>query len=66
MDPQRIIELQRRYQASNQPLWLRGKQSKLLVYPFYALFTVATVVPLFYAGRALIHPQFQCISIDTQ
>ncbi|CAN3357083.1 cytochrome c oxidase subunit 7, mitochondrial [Diutina catenulata] len=53
MDPQRIIANQRRYQASTQPLWLRGKHSKTLVYPFYALFTVATIFPLYYTGRAV-------------
>lgn len=53
-NPQRIIELQKRYQNSNQPLWLRGPRSKLLVYPFYALFTVSTIVPLYYAGRGIL------------
>ncbi|QWU86574.1 hypothetical protein CA3LBN_000792 [Candidozyma haemuli] len=53
MDPQRIIRLQKLYQNSNQRLWLRGPRSKALVYPFYALFTVSTAVPLYYTGRAL-------------
>lgn len=53
-NPQRIIELQKRYQTSHQPLWLRGPRSKFLVYPFYALFTVSTAVPLFYAGRSIL------------
>lgn len=53
MDPQRIIRLQKLYQNSNQKLWLRGPRSKALVYPFYALFTVSTAVPLYYTGRAL-------------
>lgn len=53
MDPQRIIKLQRQYQSSNQKLWLRGKQSKALVFPFYALFTLSTIGPLFYTGRAI-------------
>ncbi|KAL6679261.1 Cytochrome c oxidase subunit 7 [Candidozyma auris] len=53
MDPQRIIKLQKIYQNSNQKLWLRGPRSKALVYPYYALFTVSTAVPLYYLGRAL-------------
>lgn len=53
-NPQRIIELQKRYQNSNQKLWLRGPKSKLVVYPFYALFTVSTAIPLFYAGRGIL------------
>lgn len=52
-NPQRIIDLQKRYQKSGEVLWLRGAKSKLLVYPFYGIFAVATVVPLFYAGRAV-------------
>ncbi|MCH0629830.1 hypothetical protein JNB11_07640 [Kocuria palustris] len=54
MDPQRIIQNQRRYQASNLPLWLRGKQSKAMVYPFYGLFAIATALPLYYTGRAIV------------
>ncbi|KAL6452945.1 COX7 Cytochrome c oxidase subunit 7 [Candida maltosa Xu316] len=53
MDDQSIIELQKHYQNTPKPLWLRGKQSAFLVYPFYALFTIATVVPLYYSGRAV-------------
>lgn len=53
MNPQRIIELQRRYQNSKQPLWLRGKYSKALVYPYYVLFAVSTAIPLYYTGRAI-------------
>ncbi|EDK43879.1 conserved hypothetical protein [Lodderomyces elongisporus NRRL YB-4239] len=53
MNPQRIIELQQRYQTTPKPLWLRGKQSAMIVYPFYALFAVATVAPLYYAGKAV-------------
>lgn len=53
MDPQRIINLQKHYQNSTSKLWLRGKHSKFIVFPFYAIFTVATVGPLFYAGRAI-------------
>lgn len=53
-NPQRIIELQKRYQNSNQKLWLRGSKSKALVFPFYALFTVTTAIPLFYAGRGVL------------
>ncbi|CAK7897426.1 cytochrome c oxidase subunit 7, mitochondrial [[Candida] anglica] len=52
-NPQRIINLQREYQNSSKKLWMRGKNAKLLVFPFYALFTVTTVVPLYYAGRAV-------------
>lgn len=54
MDPQRVINLQRRYQASKQPLWLRGPKSKALVYPFYGLFAVTTAIPLFYTVRAIL------------
>lgn len=53
MDPQRVIKLQKLYQNSNQRLWLRGPRSKMLVFPFYALFTVSTVVPLYYFTRAV-------------
>ncbi|RCK57751.1 Cytochrome c oxidase subunit 7 [Candida viswanathii] len=53
MNPKRIIELQQHYQTTPKPLWLRGKQSALVVYPFYALFTVATIIPLYYTGRAV-------------
>lgn len=52
--PQRIIDLQKQYQSSNKKLWLRGKNSRFLVFPFYALFTVSTALPLFYAGRAIM------------
>ncbi|CUM47309.1 unnamed protein product [Debaryomyces tyrocola] len=52
-NPQRIIELQKHYQNSNKRLWLRGKHSKFIVFPFYALFTVSTIFPLYYAGRAI-------------
>lgn len=53
MDPQRIIKLQKLYQNSDKPLWLRGPRSKMLVYPFYAMFTFSTAVSLFYTGRAI-------------
>lgn len=53
-NPQRIIDLQKRYQNSSQPLWLRGPRSKLVVYPFYALFTISTIFPLYYAGRGIL------------
>jgi len=53
MDPQRIITLQKHYQNTAKPLWLRGKHSKFIVYPFYALFTVSTILPLYYTGRAI-------------
>ncbi|ABN68410.1 Cytochrome c oxidase polypeptide VII [Scheffersomyces stipitis CBS 6054] len=53
MDPQRIIKLQQHYQNTKKPLWLRGPQAKFAVYPFYALFTVTTIFPLYYAGRAI-------------
>ncbi|EEQ38468.1 hypothetical protein EJF18_30686 [Clavispora lusitaniae] len=53
MDPQRVIRLQKLYQNSNKELWLRGPRSKLLVYPFYALFTVSTCCSLYYTGRAV-------------
>ncbi|KAJ9090975.1 hypothetical protein QFC19_009321 [Naganishia cerealis] len=50
----RIIELQKLYQSSDKRLWLRGKHSKFVVFPFYALFTVSTVFPLYYTGRAIL------------
>ena len=53
MNPQRIIELQKHYQNTPKPLWLRGRQSAFLVYPFYALFAVSTVIPLYYSVRAV-------------
>lgn len=53
-DPQRIINLQREYQHSNQRLWYRGRNGKPLVLGFYALFAVTTVVPLYYTGRAIL------------
>ncbi|KAI3405633.2 APL2 [Candida oxycetoniae] len=54
MDPKRIIQLQQRYQTTPLPLWLRGRYGKMMVYPFYGLFAVATALPLFYAGRAIL------------
>ncbi|ODV69636.1 hypothetical protein HYPBUDRAFT_102278 [Hyphopichia burtonii NRRL Y-1933] len=54
MDPQRIIKLQRQYQNSNQRLWYRGRFSKPLVWGFYAMFTVSTIGPLYYTGRAIL------------
>ncbi|CAH2353792.1 cytochrome c oxidase subunit 7, mitochondrial [[Candida] railenensis] len=53
IDPQRIIDLQREYQNSSKRLWYRGRNGKALVLPFYALFTLTTVVPLYYTGRAI-------------
>ena len=53
MNPQRIIELQKHYQNTPKPLWLRGRQSAFLVYPFYALFAVSTAIPLYYSVRAV-------------
>lgn len=53
MDPQRVIRLQKLYQNSQQPLWLRGPRSKALVYPFYALFAYTTGVTVYYLGRGI-------------
>ncbi|EGV63725.1 Cytochrome c oxidase subunit 7 [Yamadazyma tenuis] len=53
-DPQRIIKLQQRYQTTHKPLWLRGSNSRMLVYPYYALFTVGTVVSLYYSVRGVL------------
>ncbi|WPK23717.1 hypothetical protein PUMCH_000962 [Australozyma saopauloensis] len=53
MDPQRIIRLQKLYQNSNQKLWYKGPRGKLLVWPYYALFTASTAYTLYYAGRAI-------------
>ncbi|KAL6935530.1 hypothetical protein ACO0R3_000574 [Hanseniaspora guilliermondii] len=47
-----IIEKQKFYQSQkNTPIYLRGKGSKFLVYPFFAALAVTTVLPLYYAGR---------------
>ena len=53
MDPQRIIELQKHYQNTNKELWLKGPRSKMLVYPFYAMFAFSTAASLYYTGRAI-------------
>lgn len=53
MDPQRIIRNQKLYQASSKPLWMTGPRSKMLVYPYYAIFTFSTCVSLYYTGRAI-------------
>ncbi|RLV93841.1 hypothetical protein JA1_002155 [Spathaspora sp. JA1] len=53
MDPQRIINLQRSYQSSKLPLYLRGKYAKPMVYSFIGLFAVTTVHSLYYTTRAV-------------
>lgn len=53
IDPKRLIKLQKHYQSSKEPLWLRGKNSKLILYPFYVMFTISTVYPLYHAGKAI-------------
>ncbi|ODQ64193.1 hypothetical protein NADFUDRAFT_52525 [Nadsonia fulvescens var. elongata DSM 6958] len=53
-DANRVLEFQRLFQAkAAQPLWMRHPRSKFIVYPFWALFTVSLVQPLYYAGRAV-------------
>lgn len=52
---QRTLEYQKIYQSRKSvPLWMRSPRSKLLVYPFYALFAFSSVlVPAYYTGVAI-------------
>ncbi|GMM50523.1 cytochrome c oxidase subunit VII [Starmerella bacillaris] len=51
----RILKYQKIYQSKpNVPLWMRTPRSKLIVYPFYALFAYSCVaMPLYYTGLAM-------------
>lgn len=52
----RILKYQKIYQSKpNVPLWMRTPHSKLIVYPFYALFAVSCVgAPAYYIGLAVL------------
>ncbi|CCH59317.1 hypothetical protein TBLA_0B04830 [Henningerozyma blattae CBS 6284] len=50
----RVIELQRIFQQSTKPLWMRHPRSKFIIYPFFGLFTVALVAPLCYLPNAIM------------
>ena len=56
----RVLEYQRIYQSKRStPLWMRGPRSKLIVYPFYALFTFSCVLaPLYYGSRAVLGKKY--------
>ncbi|CAN6639138.1 cytochrome c oxidase subunit 7, mitochondrial [Trichomonascus vanleenenianus] len=51
----KVAYYQRLYQANEQvPLWLRHPRSKLILYPFYALFGITCVaIPAFGLTRAI-------------
>ncbi|SCW01702.1 LAFE_0E05424g1_1 [Lachancea fermentati] len=44
----RVIELQKMFQASTKPLWWRHPRSAFYMYPFWGLFAVAVIAPLLY------------------
>ncbi|SCU99739.1 LAMI_0G00496g1_1 [Lachancea mirantina] len=48
-----VIQLQKIFQASSKPLWMRHPKSKLYLYPFWGLFAVAMVAPLLYLPNAV-------------
>lgn len=50
------MKYQKIYQSKpNVPLWMRTPRSKLIVYPFYALFAYTCVgAPAYYAGLAVL------------
>ncbi|QLG73551.1 hypothetical protein HG535_0F00610 [Zygotorulaspora mrakii] len=50
----KIIQLQRLFQASHKPLWWRHPRSPYYLYPFYGLLTVAVVTPLLYIPNAVL------------
>ncbi|ODQ61008.1 hypothetical protein WICANDRAFT_28229, partial [Wickerhamomyces anomalus NRRL Y-366-8] len=50
----RVIELQKLYQSSPKPLWMKHPRSKFYIYPFWALFTGVTAINLYYTGRAIL------------
>ncbi|CCE64563.1 hypothetical protein TPHA_0I00570 [Tetrapisispora phaffii CBS 4417] len=52
--PQRIIELQKIFQKSTKPLWMRHPRSAFYLYPFWGLFTVAVVAPCLYIPNAIL------------
>ncbi|KAL6927256.1 hypothetical protein ACO0SA_003553 [Hanseniaspora valbyensis] len=50
-----IIEKQKYIQAQkNTPIYFRPKGSKFLLYPFFAVFAVTSVIPFYYAGRCAL------------
>uniref|UniRef100_A0A060T488 ARAD1C42768p n=1 Tax=Blastobotrys adeninivorans TaxID=409370 RepID=A0A060T488_BLAAD len=52
----KVTYYQKYYQAkAGTPVWMRHPRSKLIVYPFYALFSVVCVaIPAYYGGRAIM------------
>ncbi|KAL6939216.1 hypothetical protein ACO0RG_003045 [Hanseniaspora osmophila] len=50
----RIIELQKMFQASQKPLWMRHPRSAFYVYPYYAMFFVGVTVPFYYVARSIV------------
>lgn len=53
-DPQNIIRLQKLYQTSKLPMWMKHPRLKYYIYPYAAAYAVAVTVPLFYCGRAIV------------
>ncbi|ODQ81982.1 hypothetical protein BABINDRAFT_32263 [Babjeviella inositovora NRRL Y-12698] len=53
-DPQNIIRLQKLYQNSPKPMWLKHPRSKFYIYPYVAMFAVGVTVPFYYYGRAVL------------
>lgn len=49
-----VIEMQKLYQSSTKPLWMRHPRSKFYVYPYWALFWASMGVSLYYTGRAVL------------
>lgn len=56
----RTLEYQKIYQSRKSvPLWMRSPRSKVIVYPFYALFAFSSVlVPAYYLGGAIIGKKY--------
>lgn len=52
--PSKIIELQKLFQHSAKPLWMRHPKSPYYLYPFWGLFAVALVSPLLYIPNAIM------------
>ncbi|CDR45109.1 CYFA0S16e02256g1_1 [Cyberlindnera fabianii] len=49
-----VIELQKLYQSSTKPLWMRHPRSKFYIYPFWGLFWSVNAVTTYYLGRAVL------------
>ncbi|AMD22394.1 HGR055Cp [Eremothecium sinecaudum] len=49
----RIIDMQRLYQSSTKPIWMRHPRSPYYLYPFWGLFAVVLVAPLLYIPNAI-------------